>query len=233
MILFCLPYAGGSKSIYRNWKKHLKDSITLFPIELKGHGTRYAESFYENIEEAIEDVYTLIKDKIDMENYAILGHSMGSLLAYELYYKIDQMNKKKPKHIFFLGHGAPNIKKQYEISHLLPDDKFIEKIMALGGTPEEVINNQELLSIFVPILKNDFKLLDSYKYIDKKQKINCDISIMYGDNDTIALPEIHEWSRHTNKEFNIYKFHGTHFFINEHVESITNIINTKLLSTKG
>ncbi|MCS4470409.1 thioesterase domain-containing protein [Clostridium botulinum] len=45
MILFCLPYAGGSEAIYHKWKKYLNPSIELSPIELKGRGKRYNEIF--------------------------------------------------------------------------------------------------------------------------------------------------------------------------------------------
>ncbi len=40
MILFCLPYAGGSEVIYYKWKKYLNPSIQLEAIELKGRGKR-------------------------------------------------------------------------------------------------------------------------------------------------------------------------------------------------
>jgi len=51
----------------------------------------------------VEDILTNIQDKIIADDYAIYGHSMGSLLAYELYYKIIDKNIRKPKHMFFSG----------------------------------------------------------------------------------------------------------------------------------
>ena len=84
MILFCLPYAGGSEVAYYKWKKYLHPSIELIPIELKGRGKRFNEIFYESLEEAVDDIFENIKDKIINNDYAIYGHSMGSLLSYEL-----------------------------------------------------------------------------------------------------------------------------------------------------
>jgi 4'-phosphopantetheinyl transferase len=102
MVLFCLPYAGGSESIYYKWKRYLKHFIELEPIELKGRGKkRFNETFYESLEEAVDDIFENIKDKIAEDDFAIYGHIMGSLLAYELYYKIGKLNVRKPKHIFF------------------------------------------------------------------------------------------------------------------------------------
>ena len=161
MILFCLPYAGGSETIYYKWKKHLHPSIQVVPIELKGRGKRFSEFFYESLEEAVDDIFENIKEKIVDDDFAIYGHSMGSLLAYELYYKIDELNFRKPKHIFFSGYKAPSIVREIENIYTLPNYDFMRKIMELGGTPEELMKNKELLQIFLPIIRSDFKILEN------------------------------------------------------------------------
>ncbi|OOM73639.1 linear gramicidin dehydrogenase LgrE [Clostridium puniceum] len=232
MILFCLPYAGGSSAAYYEWKKYLHTSIELIPIELKGRGKRIGEIYYESLEEAIEDIFFNIKDKIISNDYAIYGHSMGSLLSYELYYKIEQMGMKKPRHIFFSGYRAPNIMRQKENIHTLPDYDFMKKVMDLGGTPEELMKSQELLEIFIPIIRNDFKILEKYKYRERKNKIECNVSILNGKQDDIKLEEILSWKNHVCKEFKFYNFEGNHFFINTNIENIINIINTTLVNKK-
>ena len=77
MILFCLPYAGGSEAMYYGWKKYLDPGIELEAVELKGRGKRYGENFYKDLDDAVEDIYSNIKDKIMYNEYAFFGHSMG------------------------------------------------------------------------------------------------------------------------------------------------------------
>ena len=233
MILFCLPYAGGSKVAYFNWKKLLDKSIKLYPIELKGRGERYGEGYYKNVNEAVEDIYSLIEDKIEKEDYAIWGHSMGSILAYELYHKIDKLNARKPKHIFFSGHEAPNVKTKKEISALLPDYEFMKKVIELGGTPEELINNRELLELYVPILKNDFRILENYNYENRGNKIQCDTSILNGKQDSIDIKDIFAWENHVSKGIKIYNLDGNHFFINQKVKNVIDIINNTLVKSSN
>jgi len=228
MILFCLPYAGGSETIYYQWRNYLHPSIHLVPIELKGRGKRFSEIFYKNLEEAVDDIFENIRDKIVSDDYAIYGHSMGSLLAYELYYKINQMRMKTPKHIFFSGYKAPSIIREREKTYTLPDYDFMRKVVDMGGTPEELMNNQELFQIFVPIIRNDFKILENYMYNERENKIACDVSILNGKEDSINLEEILEWKNHVCKRFKVYNFEGNHFFIHNNVENITNIINATL-----
>ncbi|MBN1040259.1 thioesterase [Clostridium botulinum] len=229
MILFCLPYAGGSETIYYNWKRYLNSSIYLESVELRGRGKRFNEDFYENLEEAVEDIFENIKEKILYDDYAIYGHSMGSILAYELYYKIHNENIKIPKHIFFSGYMSPSILRKKKQIHLLPDEEFIKEVIELGGTPQEIVDNKELLQLFTPILRNDFKMLENYVYKEKKDKIQCNISILNGNEDDITIKEILAWKNHGNKGFKVYNFEGNHFFINTNVENITKIINTTLI----
>jgi len=228
MILFCLPYAGGSEAIYYKWKKFLNPSIELVPMALKGRGKRFSETFYENLEQAVDDIFEKYKDKIGEDDYAIYGHSMGSLLAYELYYKICKSKLRKPIHIFFSGYKAPSIISKRENIYTLSDNDFIKKVMKLGGTPKELMDNQVLLQIFLPIIRNDFKNIESYTYEKKENKIECDVSILNGKQDSINLKEILAWKNHVCREFNIYNFEGNHFYINSNVENITDIINDTL-----
>lgn len=70
--------------MYYKWKNIMNNNIQLVPIELKGRGTRYGEGFYTDFEDAFNDIYLNIRDKIMEDEYALFGHSMGSLLAFEL-----------------------------------------------------------------------------------------------------------------------------------------------------
>lgn len=228
MLLFCLPYAGGSEALYYKWSDYLSPSIKLCPVLLKGRGKRFNEPFYNSLEEAVDDIFNNIQGKIGEEDYAIYGHSMGSLLAYELYYKIIGMGLKKPKHIFFSGYKVPSEREKKEITYNLPKNEFKNRVIELGGTPEELIRNEELFEFFIPLLKHDFKIVETYEYKEKADKITCDITVLNGTEDLISLKGIIGWKKHTCGNFKIYNLEGNHFFINNNVEKITTIINDTL-----
>ena len=163
------------------------------------------------------------------DEYAIYGYSMGSLLAYELYYKIIDQNLRRPKHIFFSAYNAPSIIRKRENIYTLPDVEFINKIIELGGTPKEIIDNKDLMEIFLPIIRNDFRIIEAYNYKKRRQKIECDVSILIGEQDSISAEEALVWKKHVSKDFKIYSFQGNHFFINNNIEKISNIINSHLI----
>jgi medium-chain acyl-[acyl-carrier-protein] hydrolase len=226
--LFCLPHAGSSAVIYSKWKNYLDHSIELYPVELAGRGRRFQQPLYDSMEDAVADVYEQIRELIDLKPYAIFGHSMGSLIAYELYHKINQLHHHTPVHMFFSGRQAPHILNQDKIVYSLPDAEFRAEVLELGGTSREVFENEELMNIFLPILRADYKIVETYRYSAPQSLINCGISILHGLKDDMEIDEMKEWAIHTQKEHKLHLFDGGHFFIHEQVAQVVTIVNDTL-----
>ncbi|CAI8733239.1 MULTISPECIES: thioesterase II family protein [Bacillus] len=222
--LFCFPYAGGSSNIYMKWKKYLANSIELCPIELAGRGKRYSEPLNDSIEEIVDDIYEKIKLDVDQSPYMLYGHSMGSLIAFELSHKLQSSNHISPLNIFLSGRKAPQFninKKSYQLSN----DEFKELIYQIGGTSKEILNDPNFSDLFLPILRSDFKAVETYVYKEKFEKLNSDLSLMIGKEDEIDINEIIPWRELTRRGSTVYRFNGGHFFIHENTVEITNIIN--------
>lgn len=228
--LFCFPYAGGSAVIYYKWKKFLNSNIKLCPVELAGRGKRYNDFLYNSIDEAVEDVYNRIKLNITSEPYVFFGHSMGALLSYELIRKIKLMKIAEPKHAFFSGICAPHVKNEKEKKfHLMGDEEFKENVIALGGTPPDFFKNKELSDIFLPMLRNDFRLANISFYEREIEAFDFDISILIGKDEKMSLEQVHGWKQHTKGICSIYHFNGGHFFLHDETKQIIKLINSTLL----
>lgn len=232
-ILFCLPHAGGAASTYGSWKKCSDSRITVVPIELAGKGKRIGENQYETLHSAVDDIYHYILNTLNNHcSYGIFGHSMGALLAYEVYYKMKQHNRQLPDHMFLSGRKPPHFNDD-EILHKLSQDDFIEKIRQSDGTPNEFFEHEELLSIFIPILREDYRILEEYQYTEKKYKMHSDITVFYGKNDKMTKEEMQEWKQHTDGEMELLAYDGGHFFIHEYEKPIYSVIKSKLLKGEG
>lgn len=78
--------------------------------------------------------------------------------------------------------------------HRLPDEQFLHAVMSYGGNAHEIIENQELFDLFLPVLPADFKISETYCHQEKKDKIACDITIINGRNDHSAIMyDMCEW----------------------------------------
>ncbi len=227
--LFCIPYAGGSATVYNQWKSLLNKSIELCPLELKGRGKRFGAGFYNDFDDAVNDLFELVKNDLDHSEFAIWGHSMGSLLAYELGQKILAEKQKDPVHIFFSGRKPPYPLKLVRFVHKLSDEEFKKEVLKYGGNTKEIFEDKNLASLFLPILRADFRVLETYKFKENRRKFECDISVLYSSEDETTKPdEINEWASVTQKNCKIYDFNGGHFFINDCKNSVVEIINSVL-----
>jgi medium-chain acyl-[acyl-carrier-protein] hydrolase len=228
--LFCFPYAGGSALIYKKWKAFFDHRIELCPIELAGRGTRIIESLYGSCEEAVEDLYGIIKPEIASSPYALFGHSMGAMLAYELARKIRKTGRNPPAHLFFSGRAAPHIPMEEEKKyHLLSQETFEKKVLELGGTPPEFFQHPQLTEMFLPLLRHDFRLAATDFDFEIIAPFDCDITVFLGKEEDMAPEQADGWKRHTHGVCSIHYFDGGHFFINQSGPAISRLIGKTLL----
>ena len=192
--------------------------------ELAGKGGRSSEKAYKSIAGAADDITKMILTLVGNDRYVIFGHSMGALLAYETYYRLLDCHCHSPEHLFFSGRRPPEMEDKEKYTHLHDDLTFLKTVSFFGGIPEAMYE-PEIMNIYLPILKADFKILGEYIFRPKLKKIQCDVTVLYGDEDS-STPghEMEGWRAHTRKRFQMHKFQGGHFFINQEVSAIVSLI---------
>lgn len=230
--LFCLPYAGGAANIYDQWSTKLSRNIELYPINLAGRGNRFKDKPYANLEEAVEDIYDMMKHDISDGEYAIFGHSMGALLAYELAQKIQNLGEKRPMHVFFSGRKPVHIPKTERFYRDMNEQEFEQAVLDLGVTPPEIFKNIELKEIFIPLLRSDFTIAETFVNRPKIVPLQCDISALIGKEEAITMEEAEQWKLHTTEKCSVHYIKGGHFFLLSDLQSVLDIINTDLFTKK-
>lgn len=222
--LVCFPYAGGGASAYYRWPELILPDLELIRITLPGHEHRIREPLVKNIGEIIEKVSDELRF-ITEEPYAMFGHSMGAIIAFETCREFRRKKLPLPDHLFAAGYRAPQLPDtDNPITHL-PNHEFLEKVCAYGGMPQGILNNKELLDIFVPILKADYQIIESYQYA-AEPPLNCSITTFGGIADQkVSSRQIVEWEKQTKKEFKSRFFDGGHFFIKNRESELVGEIN--------
>lgn len=233
LTLFAIPYAGGHSLVYRNLKQYLHSSVTLKTLEISGRGSRAREPLMRNVEEIARDLLDKIRSDISEGDYALFGHSMGSLLAYLLCRKIAEEGLPLPKILFCSGHGAPSVKKidplKEQGKHTLSPIKFWEYIDSLGALPPEVKGHKELMDYFEPILRADIQALESFNYRQASRPLDVPIAVFYGvdDRDT-PLHSLLPWQIESRLTVSFFPFSGGHFGLFEQLPEFSRIINQNL-----
>ncbi len=213
--LFCLPFAGGGSVSFRPWSDLVPEQIELIAVEIPGRGRRIGEPLRRRMDYLIPDMAQGLLPELD-KPFALFGHSMGTLLAFELAHFLKDHQHPKPLHLFLSGRGAPHIPSRDKPIHRLADDEFIREIKNFNGTPKEVLEHEELMQIVVPILRADFEICETYQF-KPKLPLEIPITVFGGLRDSGASrEELAAWEKHTSSEFNLRMFPGDHFFLLEH-----------------
>lgn len=231
IILLCFPYAGGGASVYYKWEQAFNKEIAVCPIQLPGREDRFSEKPYTDMNTAVNDLVKEIESLMEQyKNIAFFGHSMGGSIAYEVAKKL-QISQKSIKYFFVSGSSSPRIPMQTQVSSLGEYD-FIKKLEIYGGIPQQLVEQKELLRVFLPLLRADFSLIEAY-YEKNIEKIDCPIVSFAGKDDkTTAITTVQDWEEYSTKDYNSYIFSGEHFFIRENEREIIGIIEERLLSLK-
>ena len=230
--LYCLPYSGGSAAMYYKWRSVLSDNITLRPLEPVGRGTRIRQPLCLTMVDAVADLYQQFVKHYTGGDYAIFGHSLGGIMAFELVHYILDHGHDMPCALFFSGCRPPDRASHEVILHTLPDQAFMEEIVKLGGTPVDVFRNKELMTIFTPIIKNYYRLYEQYVFQAKARTLTCPIVLFHGDADNLVMQdELLAWEKFTTRKTRTIIFPAAdHFFVDKHFEQVVGYVNQTIES---
>lgn len=212
MRLFCFPYAGGGASAYRLWQDELPAGIEVCGVQLPGREWRFREKPATTLDELLPALVDVLYEWVDRP-FAFFGHSMGALIAFALAQRLQASGNPMPAVLFASAHPAPHLPSVTTRLVRLPDRELIEELRAMGGTPQELLDNRELLELFLPALRADLSLCASHVH-RQGPKLALPIEVFGGLADrTVTHGELTPWSVHTESQFRIRMLPGNHFFI--------------------
>lgn len=228
MRLFCFPYAGGSAAIYAGWEKQLPHFVELYAIQAPGRANRIAEDPYQNMDDLVDELAKHITGLLDLP-FIFFGHSLGSRVAIELMSRLRERKLPLPMHFIASGSRGPHKKIRESDFHRLNDDEFVERIKSLEGTPQEILEDKDLLALFLPLLRADFKIAGEYQY-KGQEKFNCRLTVLGGQEDAgVERNDLFAWQNHFTSDCQLKQYPGGHFFIktkqDEVLEDIKHILN--------
>ncbi len=211
--LFCLPYAGGGASAFRAWAGMLPPWVELCALQLPGRENRLREPPITSFDSLVTHLIAVLKEHLDLP-YALFGHSMGALLGFEVARGMVTLSDAVPlpSYLFLSGCRAPRLPDDRPPIHTLPHDEFIAKLRELGGTPEEILQHEELLDLLLPLIRADFQLVADYRY-RAADPLPMPL-VVYGGSDDREVPvtSLAAW-REEGPKMRMRIFAGNHFFL--------------------
>ncbi len=233
--IIAIPYAGGNSYCYKKLENLVPYPFEWHTVELPGRGTRLRENPIVNVDELCNDILEKAYEILKGSQYILYGHSMGTLLGYELMKKINNNRSLKlPQCAFFTGRGGPgsDLDDNKKIADM-ETECFWEEVFNLGGIPQDIKENRELLDFVEPILRSDFKLAENYEYTPLKKPMNIRFFVRAGnEEEEIDAEKLNSWQKESLFPVDIKMFPGNHFFIFDRPNVIVQDIISSYHSSK-
>lgn len=228
LTLLCLPYSGASAMVYSRWRRKLPQWLQLQPVELPGRGARFGEPLHTDMRTLAMQLARELRSTLKAP-YALFGHSLGALLACEMAHAFRALGCPEPVALFASGTAAPTMRADYDRGFAEPktDAQLIEQLRTLNGTSEEVLANEELMSLTLPILRADFLLCGRFQPV-QRPLLKCPVHVLGGTSDKATTDQLIGWSKETHGSFSVDMLAGGHFFIHEHEAKVLRVIKDQL-----
>lgn len=224
--LIIFPHAGGGPSFFNKWGDHFPGKIKVTPYCLPGREARFNESLDFTIEELIDKEIMGYISKIK-HPICFMGHSMGALISYLLTMKMASLGLELPRMIILSSFTSPS---NYTTSGKyleMNDIDFKKELVAIGGLPHELQDN-EFLDFYLPIIKKDFINCEGIDFTNRKP-LPIPITVLGGWQDKMITPEaLVSWEKETSVEYNQFFFPGDHFYLKKEQINVINLLNNIL-----
>jgi medium-chain acyl-[acyl-carrier-protein] hydrolase len=223
--LFCFSYSGAGASIFRTWAASLAPHIEVVAVQLPGRETRRKEPLFSSLPALIEALTPALLPDLDRP-FMFFGHSVGALISFEVARQLRRTGHLSPSHLVVSGRSAPQLPAATRPIHQLPDADFLAELQRYSGTPAIVLENADVMNVFMPILRADLAINETYVY-QPEAPFNFPIAAFGGLQDTqVSQSALSAWSEQTSSDFNIELLPGNHFFLKEQKTAILQYISS-------
>ncbi len=228
--LVCFPHAGGSASYYLPLARALAPAVDVLSVQYPGRQDRHREPPLPDVPRLAEAVFealgTDLADHADLP-LAFFGHSMGAIVAYETARLLEHGAGVRLEVMFASGRRAPSTIRA-ETVHLADDDRLLAELAALGGTDARLLRDPELRGLVLPAVRADYTAIERYTRRPGPDP-SCPYEVLTGDADPLTtVAEAKAWAAHTTASTGVHVFSGGHFFVEDHLAEITELVARRL-----
>lgn len=225
MILFCIPYAGGGREAYNGWQQGIGDAGRIRVADLPGRGARFGDPLVEDMPTLVAELSRQCEDIVDGP-FAVFGYSFGAIVAYALTRHLQERGIT-PRRLFVGAAPAPHRPLSAPLLHRLSDEELVTELAAFAGTQYQVLSDPELMSIFLPIIRADSRVMETYR--PPEVRVDCPISAFGGNRDhRVALADLLAWAELGAGGSDVRVYQGGHFVLHSHRARLCRAVSAAL-----
>ncbi len=210
--LFCLPHAAAGASSFRDWQGHLPDHVAVCAVQPPGRESRFREQPYDRVEPMVSGLLAAMLPYLDRP-FALYGHSVGALVAFELARALRAGGHPAPMHLFVSGRLPPRTPITWPPLHTLESDELMRAMHDIGGTPASVLRNPHMRELLLPLIRADLAVNETYRY-HPEARLGIPLTVYHGiDDPLVTAAQARTWQDETTGPFRLKFIPGNHFFV--------------------
>ncbi|MFG2825497.1 alpha/beta fold hydrolase [Kitasatospora sp. NPDC048365] len=231
LVLFCVPHAGGTAAAFKEWQTLLGDAVEMRAMEHAGRGTRAAEPGYRSIREAAEDFASFVTAGAGEADWAVLGHSMGGLIAYEGVRLLQERGFRPARRLVVSACPPP----QHGFGPVwgagTSDAQVVDFLLRLGSIPPEIAASSDAMGYYVGLVREDARLTDAHRHQPPATPLNCPVTVLWGGADPVTEAfDPADWREAAGRPVDIRTLPGAgHLYITEQAAHAVDLVRADLL----
>jgi surfactin synthase thioesterase subunit len=224
--LVCFPHAGGSASYYYPMSQLMAPAVEVLALQYPGRQDRMSEACMETISDLADGIFSVLLDWTDRP-FAFFGHSMGSVLAFEVALRFQRHTEVSPDWLFASGYPAPSRLRNGTV-HRRDNAGLVRELRELGGIDLGWLDDADLLATILPPLRADYHAIETHPRTVEKLR-DVPVTILTGHADPHTTPdEAQAWREITSGDFALHVFPGGHFYLDEHLPAVAGHVSVAL-----
>jgi medium-chain acyl-[acyl-carrier-protein] hydrolase len=144
---------------------------------------------------------------------------MGAAIAYEAAALAEarHLSSAATSLLIVGGRAAPSLPRANEPLHSLPNADFRQRLGEIGGTPQAVLENDELMELLLPLIRSDFKAIETWGSCCPVLQNTAIWAIGAALDKESHLARLHDWQQASLVSATVHEIASAgHFCIHSH-----------------
>jgi surfactin synthase thioesterase subunit len=226
--LYIFPHTGGSANFYVPFARAFNGGTKCVAVQYPGKRAGKDLSQYTSIPDLADRLYAMLEPAgASRSQVAFFGHSMGSLLAFEVARRFEQAGD--PIAALFVSASAAPGMLRHRARLQGSDLEMLSMVSDVTGANPEFLNNDQFAATLLPTLRG-LKAIASYD-CPPEARLSSPIYGLMADNDELATTELMTpWALRTTSDFDLTTFPGDHFYINTNLPRLSHWVEERVFA---
>ncbi|GGV21473.1 thioesterase II family protein [Streptomyces spectabilis] len=223
--MFCLPHSGGGASAYREWVR-ASTTLDVQPVQLPGREQLIDTPGIESMPELASLIGGLMVERAP-QRFVLFGHSMGGAIAAEVAAWLERGGHSVPA--LLVVSARPPVNQARPGPGESEDEWLLRRVLAMGGTPAEVLEEPELRELILGTFRADTRLLQDY--VPRFGRLSLPLLALGGTEDDVTESRLAAWQDHFTAPIRIRMYPGGHFYLRRHRDAVLAAVEEALTDT--